>query len=188
MSRYVPARHYISFGIVALALAGFAGWLGLYYAWTPALVPAALFFLTAAMLLILAFRPAIKVYDAHLEIGKKIIPWQDVRRVDRTNWISPLVVKLALYDDDTVTLVYPGEVDCCKHLLRTLRQMSTNALIDGTPYRQYWGELLGTNEAKQLNAPRYRVLRPEDEEEVERLYFLLKTVGHIDPRNSGDER
>ena len=47
---------------------------------------------------------------------------------------------------------------------------------------------LGASEAKQLNAPRYRVLRPEDEEEVERLYFLLKTVGHIDPRNSGDER
>ena len=41
---------------------------------------------------------------------------------------------------------------------------------------------------KQLAAPRFRVLRPEDEEEVERLYFLLKTVGHIDPRNSGDER
>lgn len=188
MSRYVPARHYISFGIVALALAGFAGWLGLYYSWTPALFPAALFFLTAALLLVLAFRPAIKVYDAHLEIGKKIVPWQDVRRVDRTNWISPLVVKLALYDDDTVLLVYPGEVDCCKHLLRTLRQMSTNALIDGTPYREYWGELLGPSEAKQLNAPRYRVLRPEDEEEVERLYFLLKTVGHIDPRNSGEER
>jgi hypothetical protein len=66
--------------------------------------------------------------------------------------------------------------------------MSTNAMIDGIPYRQYWGELLGSNEAKQLAPPRYRVLRPEDEEEVERLYFLLKTVGHIDPRNSGDER
>ena len=123
MSRYVPARHYVSFGIVALALAGFAGWLGMSF--NPAFVPAALFFLTAAMLLALAFRPAIKVYDAHLEIGKKIIPWQDVRRVDRTGWISPLVVKLSLYDDDTVMLVYPGEVDCCKHLLRTLRQMST---------------------------------------------------------------
>jgi hypothetical protein len=48
--------------------------------------------------------------------------------------------------------------------------------------------LLGSGEAKQLSAPRYRVLRPEDEEEVERLYFLLKTVGHIDPRNSGDDR
>jgi len=186
MSRYVPARHYISFGIVALALAGFAAWLGMSF--NPAFVPASLFFLSAVLLLALACRPAIKVYDAHLEIGKKIIPWQDVRRVDRTGWISPLVVKLSLYDDDTVMLVYPGEVDCCKHLLRTLRQMSTNAMIDGIPYRQYWGELLGSNDAKQLAPPRYRVLRPEDEEEVERLYFLLKTVGHIDPRNSGDER
>src|SRR5580658_3742227 len=186
MSRYVPARHYVSFGIVALALAGFSGWLGL--SWTPSFFPAALFLITASMLLALAFRPAIKVYDAHLEIGKKIIPWQDVRRVDRTGWISPLVVKLSLYDDDTVVLIYPGEVGCCTHLLRTLRQMSTNAMIDGIPYRQYWGELLGSNETKQLAPPRYRVLRPEDEEEVERLYFLLKTVGHIDPRNSGDER
>jgi hypothetical protein len=186
MSRYVPARHYISFGIVAMALAGFCGWLGL--SWTPAFVTALLFFLTAAILLALAFRPAIKVYDAHLEVGKRIIPWQDVRRVDRTGWISPLVVKLTLYDDETTMLIYPGEVDCCKHLLRTLRQMATNAMIDGVPYRQYWGELLGAGEAKTFTAPRYRVLRPEDEEEVERLYFLLKTVGHIDPRNSGDER
>ena len=185
MSRYVPARHYVSFGIVALALAGFATWLGM------SSIPHSslpVFFSPAALLLGLACRPAIKVYDAHLEIGKKIIPWQDVRRVDRTGWISPLVVKLSLYDDDTVVLIYPGEVDCCKHLLRTLRQMSTNAMIDGIPYRQYWGELLGANETKQLAPPRYRVLRPEDEEEVERLYFLLKTVGHIDPRNSGDER
>src|SRR6516225_5243894 len=93
MSRYVPARHYASFGIVALLLAGFSGWLGLQ--WSPAFCPALLFLLTAAGLLALAFRPAIKVYDAHLEIGKKIIPWQDIRRVDRTGWISPLVVKLA---------------------------------------------------------------------------------------------
>ena len=57
------------------------------------------------------------------------------------------MVKLALYDDENVVLVYPGEVDCCKHLLRTLRQMATNAMIDGVPYRQYWGELLGANEA-----------------------------------------
>ena len=61
-------------------------------------------------------------------------------------------------------------------------------MIDGIPYRQYWGEMLGMSETRQLAAPRHRVLRPEDEEEVERLYFLLKTVGHIDPRNSGEER
>ena len=186
MSRYTPARHYISFGIVALALAGFSGWLGL--SWVPAFCPALLFLLTATALLTLAFRPAIKVGEVHLECGKRIIPWQDVRRVDRSGWISPLVVKLTMFDDEVVTLLYPGEVDCCKHLLRTLRQMATSASIDGVPYRQYWGELLGANESRQLAAPRYRVLRPEDEEEVERLYFLLKTVGHIDPRNSGDER
>lgn len=186
MSRYTPARHYISFGIVALALAGFSGWLGL--SWAPAFCPAVLFLLTASALLALAFRPAIKVGEAHLEVGKRIIPWQDVRRVDRTGWISPLVVKLTMFDDEVVTLIYPGEVDCCKHLLRALRQMATSATIDGVPYRQYWGELLGVTEARQMAAPRYRVLRPEDEDEVERLYFLLKTVGHIDPRNSGDER
>ncbi len=145
------------------------------------------FFLVAAVLLALAFRPAIRIFDGHIEVGKRVIPWQDIRRIDRTGWISPLVVKMTLYDDEAVMLVYPGEVDCCKHLLRTLRQMSTSAVIDGVPYRQYWGEMMGAD-PKQLAAPRFRVLRPEDEEEVERLYFLLKTVGHIDPRNSGDER
>jgi hypothetical protein len=188
MSRYEPARHYVSFGAVALALTGCSVWLGLWLGWPPAFVPAGLFLVTAAVLLALAFRPVIKVFDDHLEIGKRLIPWQDVRRVDRTGWISPLVVKLTLYDEEPVVLVYPGEVDCCKHLLRTLRQMATGATIDNVPYRQYWGELLGVSDTKQIAAPRYRVLRPEDEEEVERLYFLLKTVGHIDPRNSGDER
>ena len=186
MSRYVPARHYVSFGIVAMALAGFSAWLGL--SWTPAFVPSVLFFLTASALLAMAFRPVIKVYDAHIEIGKRVILWQDIRRVDRTGWISPLVARLTLYDEERVLVVYPGEVDCCKHLLRTLRQMATSAMIVGVPYRQYWGELLASGDPKQIAAPRYRVLRPEDEEEVERLYFLLKTVGHIDPRNSGDER
>jgi hypothetical protein len=187
MTRYVPARHYVSFGVAALALAGCSTWLGLTLT-RGLLLPAVLFFLTSVLLLALAFRPAIRVYDAHIEIGKRVVPWQDIQRVDRTGWISPLVVKLTLFDDETLTIVYPGEVDCCKHVLRTIRQMSTSAMIDGIPYRQYWGEMLGMNEARQLPQPRPRVLRPEDEEEVERLYFLLKTVGHIDPRNSGEER
>jgi hypothetical protein len=187
MTRYVPARHYISFGIAALALAGFSTWLGLSLT-HGLLFPAALFLLTSIVLLALAFRPAIRVYDAHIEIGKRVIPWQDIQRVDRTGWISPLVVRLTLFDDETVTIIYPGEVDCCKHVLRTIRQMATAAMIDGIPYRQYWGEMLGMSETRQIPPSRPRVLRPEDEEEVERLYFLLKTVGHIDPRNSGEER
>jgi len=58
--------------------------------------------------------------------------------------------------------------------------MSTAAMIDGIPYRQYWEKCWGWRYAPLAQA-RPRVLRPEDEEEVERLYFLLKTVGHIDP-------
>ena len=193
MSRYVPARHYVSFGVVALALAGFSAWLGM--SWSPAFFPAAMFLLSAILLLALA---AITGHDDHVQIGKRIIPWQDVRSVDRTGWISPLVVKLSMLDDEAVWLVYPGEVDGCKHLLRTLRQMASYARIDGIPYRQYWGEMLGAQEARRMASPRYRVLRIDDEEEVERLYFLLKTVGHIGPtgseprnsshHNSGDER
>ena len=36
--------------------------------------------------------------------------------------------------------------------------------------------------------PRYRILRPEDEAEVERLYQRLKTVGNLDQKNSTDEK
>lgn len=158
-----------------------------------------MFFLTAALLLSLAARPLISVHDNHVEIGKHIIPWTDIRKVDRTGWISPLVVRLTMFDDATILVIYPGEVDCCKHLLRTLRQMASCARIDGIPYRQYWGEMLGAQEARRMQSPKYRVLLQEDEEEVERLYFLLKTVGHIgpsgteprnsgSPQNSGDER
>ena len=45
-------------------------------------------------------------------------------------------------------------------------------------------------ERKQQPAPlpRYRILRPEDEAEVERLYQRLKTVGNLDQKNSTDEK
>ena len=70
-----------------------------------------------------------------------------------------------------------------------MRRLSRDALIDGIPYRQYWGEVLASGgERKQVTAPRYRILRPEDEAEVERLYQRLKTVGNLDQKNSTDEK
>lgn len=189
MTRYLPARHYISFGVIALALAGSLGWLGFEERWYPALVPAVLFVLSAVVLLLLASRPAIEIQESCLAIGKRSIPWMDIRRLDRTGWLSPLIVRLTLYDDTRVLLVYPGDLDSCKSLLRTLRRMSRDALIDGIPYRQYWGEILASSgEHKQLQSPRYRVLRPEDEAEVERLYQRLKAVGHLDQRGSSDDK
>ena len=188
MTRCLPARHYQWIGIAAVVLAGLAAWgatalgLPIFY------VPAALFLLGAGVLLFLAFRPAIEIHEGYLSIGSRIIPWMDIRRLDRTGWISPLIVRVTLFDDSRLLLIYPGDLDSCNSLLRHLRRLSRDALIDGIPYRQYWGEVLAPSERKQASLPRYRILRPEDEAEVERLYQRLKTVGNLDQKNSTDEK
>jgi hypothetical protein len=188
MTRYTPAQHYTWFGLGAVVLTASFTWVAINYHLPWVFAPSVLAALTAILLFLMAFRPAIETHEGYLAIGKRIIPWMDIRRLDRTGWISPLIVRVTLFDDSRLLLIYPGDLDACNSLLRHLRRYSRDALIDGIPYRQYWGEMLASGETRQLTAPRYRVLRPEDEEEVERLYFLLKTVGHIDPRNSGDER
>ncbi len=187
MTRYTPARHYLWFGIAAIALAAFSGWLGL--DWTPAFVPAVLFLLSSVLLLVMAFLPPVEVHEGYLAIGRRIVPWMDIRRLDRTGWISPLILRLTMFDDSRVILVYPGDLHSCDSLLRAVRRLSRDALIDGVPHRQYWGEVLAPGtDRKQLPAPRYRLLRPEDEAEVERLYQRLKTVGNLDQKNSTDEK
>ena len=187
MTRYLPARHYRWFGISAVVFAGLSGWLGIQM--HAAFIPAGLFLLTAALLFFMAFRPAIEIHEGYVSTGNRIIPWMDIRRLDRTGWISPLIVRITLFDDTRLVLVYPGDLDSCNSLLRHLRRLSRDALIDGIPYRQYWGELLAPgNERKQTPLPRYRILRPEDEAEVERLYQRLKTVGNLDQKNSTDEK
>ena len=76
MTRYVPARHYLLFGVTALALAAFAGWLGL--EWKPAFIPAALFLGSSTLLLVLACRPAIEIHEEFLSIGKRRVLWMDI--------------------------------------------------------------------------------------------------------------
>ena len=188
MTRYLPARLYVSSGIVALALAIFSGWLGL--GWAPVYVPAFIFLVLSTVLLALALRPPVEIHEAYLTVGKRMVPWMDIRRLDRTGWLSPLIVRLTLYDDTRITIVYPGDLDACRGLLRTLRRMCRDALIDGIPYRQYWGEMMtASGKHKSIApAPRYRLLLPEDEAEVERLYQRLKSVGHIDPKSLDDKQ
>jgi hypothetical protein len=187
MTRYLPARHYLWFGVSALALAGLSAWRG--WEWPLAFIPAGLFVLSAAVLFVMAFRPAIEIHEGYLSIGRRIVPWMDIRRLDRTGWVSPLIVRVTLFDDSRFILIYPGDLDSCNSLLRHLRRLSRDALIDGIPYRQYWGEALTPGgDRKQPAPPRYRILRPEDEAEVERLYQRLKTVGNLDQKNSTDEK
>src|ERR1039458_3362880 len=194
MTRYLPARHYRWFGMSAVALAALCGWLGTEL--HAAYVPAGLFLLTAGLLFSMAFRPAIEIHEGYVSIGGRIIPWVDIRRLDRTGGISPLIIHITLFDDPRLVddsrllLVYPGGLDNRNSLVRPPARLSRDALIDSIPYRQYWGEVLApASERKQSPPmPRYRILRPDDEAEVERLYQRLKTVGNLDQKNSTDEK
>ena len=186
---YSPSRHYATAGLIALGLAGFSGWVA-WSQWNPAWVAAVLFLASAALLLFLAVQPAIEIYEHHLAIGRRIVPWTEIERLDRSSWISPLIVYLSLSENRRAILIYPGDVDSGKSLLRHLRRCAKHALIDGIPYRQFWGESLPApaNERRQLTSPKFHILRPDDEAEVERLFQRLKTVGHLDPKGSPDEK
>ena len=186
MTRYSPARYYLGFATAALALAGGTAWFGLKV--TPvSFVASALFVLTAALLYALGLRPSIEVHETYLLVGKRMAPWMEIRAVDRTGWIAPLIVRLGMADGSRIRLIYPGDLDSCNSLLRHIRRLSRDATIDGTPYRQYWGEMTTGNPRKKAPPVRYRILRPEDEAEVEKLYQRLKTVGNLDQKNHADE-
>ena len=135
--------------------------------------------------------------------GARVIPWRDIRRVDQTGWNTPLVVILTLHDGQRIHLLYSGDLDSSSSLLRHLRRFSREALLDGVPYREFWGELAGVartgeqspdsrqnaNRRPDASAPlRYPVLRSEDEEEVERLFQRLKSVGHLESKSSDDKK
>ena len=107
---------------------------------------------------------------------------RDIRRVDQTNWKAPLAVYLTLAAEKRLLLVYPGKLEACDALVRYLRRHSREALLDGVSYRQFWGEPAPVGTPSTSPPPRYPLLRPEDEEEVERMFQRLKTVGHIDVR------
>ena len=168
-----------------MALAGFSAWVGA--GWYPAFLPAALFVASGALALALGARPPIAIYESHLAIGRRIIPWTSIRRLDRALWISPLVVRLTLEDDSRALVVFAGPLDSSTRLLRHMRRYSREALIDGKPYQQFWGEAPAAAEPRQLPSPRYPLLCSEDEAEVERLFQRLKTVGHLDSKSSADE-
>ena len=195
-ARFTPSRHYLPATALAFAAALFSAWWGTH--WVPAFVPAALLCVVAGFLLYAALRPAIEVYDLHLSIGSETIAWNQIRRIDRSGWVSPLVLYLTLLNERRIQLIYPGDADSGQALLRYLRRNSREALIDGVPYRQFWGEILPAPTANPtapaeprkplLTSPKYRMLRAEDEEEVVRLFQRLKTVGHLDPKNQSDTK
>ncbi|HYL35623.1 MAG TPA: DUF3093 family protein [Bryobacteraceae bacterium] len=180
ISRYRVPRQYLWAGLVALALTGFSAWVSLTspLCW----IATGLLLLSAGMVLFLASRPPVEIYDSHVKIGKTAIPWKQIRRLDRSAY-APLTVRLTLSDKSKILVIYAGDQESSSGLLRNLRRYSREALIDGVPYRQFWGEAITAAAAKrQLPAARYPLMLPEDEAEVERLFHRLKSVGHLDQK------
>jgi hypothetical protein len=180
--------------LVAFSAAVLCGWFAL--RWPPAWIAVGLLAASAACVLLLALRPAVEIHDAHLLIGRKVIAWGDIRRLDQTGWNAPLAVYLTLADEQRILVVHPGDLDSSTSLLRHLRRYARAALLDGIPYAQFWGETPAAEKsaaeraAKDGQAPivhKYPLLRPEDEEEVERMFQRLKSVGRIDQRHSDDK-
>ena len=189
LARYTPSRLYLSLTLFAFSGAIFSGWMGL--RWAPCWIAAVMFAIFAVILSVVTFRPPIEIHETHLVIGRMAIPWREVQRIDQTGWNVPLVLELTLSGDHRILLLYPGDPDSSSSLLRHLRRFSREALLDGIPYRQFWGELpaiSGISRDSETGAPaRYPLLRAEDEEEVERMFQRLKSVGHLESKNSDEK-
>jgi hypothetical protein len=189
-ARYTSSRRYL--WMASGALAGAALCVAGAVRWQAMIVPACAFglvaMLTGACMLMLALRPAVEFHETHLMIGRRAIAWADIRRVDQTGWNAPLAVYVSVANaagaEERVLLVHPGDSDSGTSLLRNLRRYARHALLDGIPYAQFWGEI--SPPARQLAPPRYPLLRPEDEEEIERMFQRLKTVGRLDHRTDSD--
>jgi hypothetical protein len=190
ITSYRPNRQFIFAGLAGLAIALFSGWVAL--RWEYAWVAASLAFLSSLLCFFMASRPAIEVHEAHLRVGRRVVPWFQIRKLDRIA-IIPLVVQITLANKRRFFVIYAGDISTANSLLRHLRRRSREALIDGVPYKQFWGEARAAgSERKLVPPPRSPLLMPDDEAEVERLFQQLKTVGHLDqktgsPRNRGGE-
>jgi len=193
---FLPSRQYARFGWAALAgsvvcvLCGFGAPL--------AFIPALLCLTTAAAIFWLAARPPIRLGDTQFNVGERSIAWREVRQINRSRFnnagfISPLILHLKLTNSRYKILVYPGDADRVERLLKMLRKNSHLATFDGVPYRDYWMWNDPTGEEDQRPAlppastPPVHLFSREDEEEIERLYQKLKTVGHLDSRSSSKD-
>jgi hypothetical protein len=184
---YTPSRLYARAGWFGLAGAIICVACGLRAPF--AFVPGFLCCVTAACLFLLASRPHIVVNEAQFVLGSRVIAWREVREINSTRLVSPLILHLKLTNNRRKLLVYPGDPDRISKLLDQLRRNATLATFDGVSYKDYWtwssmGMLKGTHPAADQPV---RMISQDDEEEIERMYRQLKSVGHLDSRSESDK-
>ncbi|HEX4170591.1 MAG TPA: hypothetical protein VHZ55_34450 [Bryobacteraceae bacterium] len=158
-----------------------------------AFIPGLLCGLTAGALFWLARRPEIRVGEAQFNIGERAIAWREVREINSSRFLSPLILKIKLTNARRTRLVFPGEPERIEQLLFQLRKNSHLATFDGVAHRDYWTwiSLNGTQAENPVLEQPVRMLSTDEEDEIERLYQKLKTVGRLDSRvessNTTDE-
>jgi len=190
LARYIPCRRYALLTLFAILGALFSAWMG--ERWAPSWIAAGLFMASAIALALMALRPPVEIHETHLliggrGIGRRAIAWSEIRRVDQAGWSSPLALHLTLVTGERILLLYPGDLHGCASLLRHVRRFSRSALLDGVPYRQFWGEPPASAKNAKETVRKYPVLPPHEEEEIELMLQRLKTVGHIDSRSSDEK-
>jgi hypothetical protein len=141
---------------------------------------------TAVALFWLAARPPIRLEETQFSIGERTIAWREVREINSSRFVSPLILSMKLTNSRHKLLIYPGEPERINSLLIQLRKKSHLATFDGVAHRDYWtwSSLINrSNENPAIEHP-VRMLSTEEEEEIERLYQKLKTVGRLDSRGT----
>ena len=188
VENFVPSRLYSRVGWAALAgslisvLCGFRAPL--------AFIPGFLCAATAAGLFWLASRPAVRIGDSQFNIGDRSIDWREVREINSSRFLSPLILRIKLTNSRHAVLVYPGEPERIEQLLFQLRKNSHLAAFDGVAYRDYWTwvSLNGSRSDNPGLEQPVRMLSVDEEDEIERLYQKLKTVGRLDSRGTDNSR
>jgi len=184
MVRFTPSRSLHTVAVVALAIAAGSFWGAAH--WPQAAILGILAAAAAGGLAYLASRPAIELTAQYVKIGPRKTMWADIARLDRTGWFFPLIIRMTLVDGEQIWLVYAGSTTSSNRLLRLLFRSARGAALDGTPQQALQAAALA--QRKVAAPPRYRLLREEDELEVERLYQRLKTVGNLDPKGSSEDK
>jgi len=180
---YVPSRIYARAGWFGLAGSVICILCGLRAPF--AYIPGCLCGITAALLFWLAARPRVVVSENQFTVGDRAISWREVREANSSRFVSPLILRIKLTNSRRKLLIYPGEPERIGKLLYQLRKSSTLATFDGVSYKDYWtwssmGMLKGAH--APVDQP-VRMISQDDEEEIERLYRQLKSVGHLDSRS-----
>jgi hypothetical protein len=180
MVRFTPSRVYSLAALAGAVIAGCSVWFAL--RWWPAWIPAGILLAGVVGALWVAFRPGVEVNSSHLIVGRRTIDWDDIRRVDQTIWVTPMVVELTLKEGPRLRVIYPGPDDQCSLLLRLIQQRASQALINGVPHRRIFGDPPPQRPARTgpPRPPRSRFLSDDDEADVERLLQILKSAGRLD--------